>query len=66
MRPLWFDDEVAMSEMVPKELGMPLLVDTHAVVSHFAFHDQVQGLLGTDLVGSKGLMRMTWSARAGT
>jgi len=48
-RPFYYDDEKAMSEMVPKELGMPLLVDTHAIVSHYAFGKQPE-LLSTDVL----------------
>lgn len=48
-RPFYYDDEKAMSEMVPRELGMPFLVDTHAIVSHYAFKKQPE-LLSTDLL----------------
>lgn len=61
MRSFWGDpddpqfiknDEVALTMIIPKELNMPVLVDTRVIVAHFAFHDagQRQDVLKTDLL----------------
>lgn len=46
------NDEVALTQIVPKELGMPVLVDTRAMVAHYAFHldGQREKLLKTDIL----------------
>lgn len=46
------NDEVALTQIIPKELAMPVLVDTRALVAHFAFHldGQREDLLKTDIL----------------
>lgn len=46
------NDEVALTMTIPKELAMPVYVDTRAIVGHFAFHDvnQRRDVLQTDLL----------------
>lgn len=46
------NDEVALTQIVPKELAMPVLVDTRALVSHYAFHmdGQRENLRMTDIL----------------
>ena len=46
---MW-DDEAAMSVDIPRELERPLLVDTHALVAHFAFGGQQEQLLRSDVL----------------
>jgi len=50
----WFGDENTLTEMLPRALDMPLLVDTHAIVAHYSFHmgqNQERWLdRGTDLL----------------
>ncbi|MCJ1385677.1 hypothetical protein MMC17_008800 [Xylographa soralifera] len=44
------DDEQELTSDLPKILGRPLLVDTRAVVSHFSFGPQKEGMRETDLL----------------
>lgn len=66
-RPFWDEsnqtsyldnDEYALTVDVPLELKMPVLVDTRALVSHYAFHSgkQRERLLTTDILDRYRLM----------
>ncbi|MCJ1287230.1 hypothetical protein MMC26_006578 [Xylographa opegraphella] len=44
------DDEQELTSDVPKRRGRPLLIDTKAVVSHFSFGPQKEGMRETDLL----------------
>ncbi|MCJ1400215.1 hypothetical protein MMC11_003419 [Xylographa trunciseda] len=45
------EDEQELTSDIPKRLSRPLLVDTRAVVSHFSFGPQKEGMRETDLLG---------------
>lgn len=55
-RPFWGShaqgeiDEVMLTEIIPKELDMPVLVATRAVVSHYSFKGDRENVLKTDLL----------------
>jgi len=44
------DDEWAMTQVVPLELRKPVLVQTRALVAHFAFYPQVEEMRKTDIL----------------
>lgn len=44
------DDEWAMTQVVPLELRKPVLVQTRALVAHFAFYPQVEQMRRTDIL----------------
>ena len=44
------DDEQELTSDIPRLLGRPLLVDTRAVVGHFSFGPQKEGMRETDLL----------------
>ncbi|MCJ1436959.1 hypothetical protein MMC27_006342 [Xylographa pallens] len=44
------DDEQELTSDLPRLLGRPLLIDTRAVVSHFSFGPQKEGMRETDLL----------------
>lgn len=44
------DDESDLTEAMPRKLGRPFLLETRALVSHFSFGPQSEGLRRTDLL----------------
>ncbi|MCJ1392950.1 hypothetical protein MMC18_005822 [Xylographa bjoerkii] len=49
--PIKPDDEQELTSDIPKRLNRPLLVDTRAIVGHFSFGAQKEGMRETDLLG---------------
>ncbi|KAI1498419.1 hypothetical protein F5X99DRAFT_431737 [Biscogniauxia marginata] len=48
--PIADDDEADMTDTIPKRLGRPFAIDTRAVVAHFSFWTQSEGMARTDLL----------------
>ncbi|KAI1374952.1 hypothetical protein F4677DRAFT_446859 [Hypoxylon crocopeplum] len=44
------DDELEMTSEIPRRLGRPFVIDTRAVVAHYAFFTQREGISKTDLL----------------
>ncbi|KAI1630753.1 hypothetical protein F4809DRAFT_242247 [Biscogniauxia mediterranea] len=48
--PIADDDEADMTDAIPKRTGRPFAIDTRAVVAHFSFATQAEGMARTDLL----------------
>ncbi|KAI0597139.1 hypothetical protein F4775DRAFT_267142 [Biscogniauxia sp. FL1348] len=48
--PIADDDEADMTDAIPKRTGRPFVIDTRAVVAHFSFSTQAEGMARTDLL----------------
>ncbi|KAI5919728.1 hypothetical protein F4810DRAFT_472482 [Camillea tinctor] len=48
--PIADDDEADMTDVIPKKTGRPFVIDTRAVVAHFSFSTQAEGMARTDLL----------------
>ncbi|KAI1117776.1 hypothetical protein F5Y14DRAFT_439065 [Nemania sp. NC0429] len=48
--PIAPDDEDAITKTIPRKTGRPFVIDTRAVVGHFSFFTQAEGVGQTDLL----------------
>ncbi|KAI0015842.1 hypothetical protein F4780DRAFT_773272 [Xylariomycetidae sp. FL0641] len=48
--PIAEDDEDDITHLIPKRTGRPFVIDTRAVVAHFSFFTQADGIRATDLL----------------